>query len=46
MRWTGLIISIAMLGLTGALFLASLPGGAHSLTIREAQTGTELGKAA
>lgn len=36
MRWAGLILSIAILGLTGTLFLASLDAGGQSLIIRPA----------
>tara|TARA_Y100000052_G_C2926533_1_gene71695 strand:+ start:533 stop:697 length:165 start_codon:yes stop_codon:yes gene_type:complete len=39
MRWTGLILSIAILGITTSLFIAFGADAGHSLTIRSAEPG-------
>ncbi|WP_203292556.1 hypothetical protein [Maricaulis parjimensis] len=36
MRWTGLLLSIAILGITTTLFLSFAPDSGHSLVIRGA----------
>ncbi len=45
MRWTGLVLSIAMLGITTSLFIAFAPQSGHSLTIREAAPAVAMEKA-
>ncbi|MCR9267919.1 MAG: hypothetical protein NXI03_10145 [Alphaproteobacteria bacterium] len=45
MRWTGLLLSVAILGITTALFVSFAPDNGHSLTIRSAETGLEYWEA-
>ena len=45
MRWTGLLLSVAILGISTALFLSFAPDNGHSLTIRSTDFGLEQMKA-
>ncbi len=45
MRWTGLLLSVAIMGISTALFVSFAPDNGHSLTIRSADYGLEQLKA-